>query len=245
MNASANKLARDFDFSSMANMADRSNIPQRSRILGLGATMAALGEEMAFYRQDIFWTNIAPAYDNPDIEEYVDQEPTRNIEYRTWGLEDLDDMLADNEFDRIYCHADDIMHFGEGTLRKIGQTLVRVLDDNGIIKVSNISERRVFIDNATHNKYKNIMTYTAPTKIATEPHITNGNSSAFARENAAPLRPPSPITPTHGPLSADAWIFRDKFNEVKDIAGVIGYGTILVGMLAVSSVFDRLRRKPA
>lgn len=246
MNANANKLAQGFDYGSMAAMAERGNIPQRSRILGLGATMAALGEEMAFYRQDIFWTNIAQAYDNPDIEEFVDQEPTRNIEYRSWNLEDIDDILADNEFDRIYCDADDIMRFGEETLRKIGHTLVRVLDNNGVVKVSNVPENRVFIEHAMHNKFKNIMTYSAPKKITIEPHITNGNSSAFTQENAAPLRPPTPVTPTlDSPLSTDIYIFRDKFNEVKDIAGVIGYGAVLLGTLAVSAVADRFRRKPA
>lgn len=245
MNASANKLAKEFDFSSMAAMAERTNIPQRSRILGLGATMAALGEEMAFYRQDIFWTNVAPAYNNPDIEEFVDQEPTGNIEYRSWGLEDIDDILADNEFDRIYCSADDISHLGKERLRKIGHTLVRVLDDNGVIKVSNVPENRVFIEHATHNKFKNIMTYSATKKVTVEPHLVNGNSSSFAQENATEPREPSYVTPTHGPLSSDAWIFVDKFNHAKDIAGVIGYGAVLLGMLAAGSVVDRLRRKHA
>lgn len=164
MNAKANQLARDFNFPNMATMAERTNIPERSRVLGLGARIAALGEELAFYRQDIFWTNIAQTYEDPDIEEFVDQAPARNIEYRTWNLEDLDDILTDNEFDRIYCNASDILHLDKETLRKIGRTLVRSLDNGGLIKVSNIFEQYVFIENASHNKYKNIMTYSAPKK---------------------------------------------------------------------------------
>lgn len=165
MNTIANKLAVSLDYSNMSGMAERGMVPQQSRILGLGATMAMLGQEMAFYRQDIFWTNIATKYDDIDILPYVDQEPERNIEYRTCILPNIGDALADKEFDRIYATYEDLSHLSETSLRKIGNALVRSLDDGGIIRIADIAEHQMFINDSSFYRTKNIMSYVAPSRV--------------------------------------------------------------------------------
>lgn len=161
MNAKIDRLAREFDFNNMIIMAERGVIPQKSHVLGIGAMMATLGQEIAFFRQDIHWTNIAPEYDDPDILPLVNQGPDGNTEYYAKDLDEIPTLFDAKTFDRIFCHADDILHLDEARIQKLGQAIVHVLDDKGIAKIARVPKSRIFIDNATYSKFSNVMTFRA------------------------------------------------------------------------------------
>lgn len=221
----ANQIAKDLDYKDFFGMAQQHSLPQRSQILGVGATIAALGKELAFYRSDIHWTNVAPEYTDPDILPVVDMEPDFNSEFNTWDLESIGDIFPDEHFDRIYCHGDDLARISPESRRTLGRALVNILNKDGLIHIAHANDN--FIDNATYQKSNGNLTYVKPKgAIIAEPYLTripDGNLSLLKRFLSAPKR--------------------ESVQKPLDTLAGVSALAIMAGITAASSLYDYTQRR--
>jgi hypothetical protein len=167
---SADQIAQSFGYANFASIAQQEIVPNRTQILGVGATAAALGKEFAFFRSSIHWTNVAPAYTDPDILPIVDTEQDDNIEFQTWDLQALTDIYPEEHFDRIYCHGNDLKGLDPQALRDFGKALVGLLAKGGVIHISQIDSN--FIENAVYRNTMNNLTFSKPKATVIEPYMT-------------------------------------------------------------------------
>lgn len=171
MNTNVDQIARSFEYASFSAMAQHDRVPNRTRILGVGATVAALGQEFSFFRRDIHWTNVAPEYTDPEIQSMVDTDQDDNIEFKTWDLESINDIFPEEHFDRIYCHGDDLANLDHDSLRNLGRALVGILAKGGVIHIAQTDDK--FIENATYRQTTRNLTYSKPQTVSTEPYMTH------------------------------------------------------------------------
>ncbi len=224
----ARQVAQDFGYTSVESMAQPGVIPHRGQVLGVGATVAALGKEIASYRSEIHWTNVAPEYTDPDIVNgYANSR--YNTEFETWDFESIDDILPGETFDRIYCHGNDINDISPESQRALGKALVNLLGDGGLIRIVRSNEN--FIENATHQRTTGELVYGKPSVVTDiNPHLTQVSeespTSTVQRFRRYVIPVPDRVTTR----------LLDKVSEV-------AAGAIITGLYAASELYEFTQRK--
>lgn len=143
---SADALAQFYGFKNVVDMAQSQfEIPPHAMVLAIGKSADALGEEIAFYRSDIHWVNLDPAYtDNPPADERF------NVEHIGWDVASLTDLFPEKHFDRIYCF-DGLSDLATDpdAYESAGEMLVGLLKGDGKLAVSPVPQ--TFISNAAYD----------------------------------------------------------------------------------------------
>lgn len=149
----------------LMTMAQRDCIPNRAQVLGVGAVMAVLGHEIAFYRRDIHWINAAPEYDDPELEAIADAL-TPNMEMEAVNLELLPDVYPEKHFDRIFLYNDPPI-LDPAT----GEKLIDLLNDGGELQIAGVDKD--FMPSTSYKPGKKLLIYRKPTAPAVpSPHLT-------------------------------------------------------------------------
>ena len=146
----------------LITMAQRECIPHEARVLGIGAAMAVLGNEIAIYRRDIHWINAAPSYDYPELETIDD----KLIELNTVDLELLPDVYPEKHFDRIFLY-NDPPELDATT----GEKLIDLLSDGGELQIAHVP--RDFIRSTNYQPGKKLLIYKkSKTYYEPNPYLT-------------------------------------------------------------------------
>ncbi len=219
---SAVELARKLDVSSVELLSQRDHVPHMAHVLGIGASIAALGKDVAFYRRDVQWTNVAPSYDATEINTGFED----NIDFQTYELDELDDIFEEKQFDRIYGYAPDFDNLNNERHKVMVQSLVRLLNDGGSIHIA--SAKSNFVPNASYREQTRKITYSKPAIIKAQ-RDERVRLSPEPRINEFVRRTPPGISP----LSPDS----KRFFETLAVIG--GSVAALIGVLAVSKIFGR------
>ena len=214
---------------SVETLSQREVIPHGANVLGVGATAAALGKEVTFYRVDVDWTNVAPCY-NELVENtgFVD-----NIDFRLHDFDTFDDIFGDKQFNRIYGYTPDFADIDNHHREAMMRSLINLLSDGGQIHLA-LAEPSL-INNANYNKALKKLTYTKPRIIET-------------KIDRVPLtHPPSEtneqiinsVQPSISPLSPDSQPFFDALTAVGNNIALAGWFAKKSARNMTSRVFRR------
>ena len=214
---------------SVETLSQREVIPHGANVLGVGATAAALGKEVAFYRVDVGWTNVAPSYDEPvENKGFVD-----NIDFQLHDFDTLNDIFGEKQFDRIYGYTPDFADIANDRREAMMLSLVNLLNYGGEIHLA-LAEPDL-INNANYNKVLKKLTYTKPRIIETrtggipQTRLSSGTNEQIINS----------VQPSISPLSPDSQPFFDALTAIGNNISLIGWFAKKSARNMLSRVFRR------
>ncbi len=181
---SLDKLAYGFEKANVMQLSQPDSIPYQANVLGVGPTVAELGKDIAFWRRDLMWTNVAETYEGTDVAVGAQD----NTSFELYDMTDIEDIAPPEYFDRIYGYAPDFEQLTNKERKALFKSLISLLKYDGSLLVTE-SEQNALPSETRYVKQRRLSIHTKSRyKAKTAPENTVINyGSMTSHYDAEPM----------------------------------------------------------